>query len=85
MPLTVRLAWINWDNLGVGPSRRGILSNLQLTSAAPLPMGAAGDPAAAMMGMPMQGLVLSSVIVAEFFIPEATLIIQNFDVLNLHK
>ena len=53
---TIRLAWINWDNLGVGPSRRGILSNLQLTSAAPLPMGAAGDPTAAMMGMPMQGL-----------------------------
>eukprot|EP00095_Tigriopus_kingsejongensis_P009481 maker-scaffold3671_size7846-snap-gene-0.3 protein:Tk09481 transcript:maker-scaffold3671_size7846-snap-gene-0.3-mRNA-1 annotation:"protein lyl-1-like" len=30
--LTARLAWINWDNLGVGPSRRGILSNLQLSS-----------------------------------------------------
>ena len=60
MPLTVRLAWINWDNLGVGPSRRGILSNLQLTAAAPLPMGAAGD---ALMGMPMQGLVLTSVTV----------------------
>ncbi|CAB4055672.1 unnamed protein product [Lepeophtheirus salmonis] len=30
--LTARLAWINWDNLGVGPSRRGVLSNLQLSA-----------------------------------------------------
>ena len=32
--LTARLAWINWDSLGVGHSRRGILSNLQLSSSA---------------------------------------------------
>jgi len=30
--LTARLAWINWDALGVGPARRGILSNLQLSA-----------------------------------------------------
>jgi hypothetical protein len=29
--LTARLAWINWDNLGIEPGRRGILANLQLT------------------------------------------------------
>ncbi len=26
-----RLTWINWENLGIEPSRRGVLSNLQLT------------------------------------------------------
>jgi len=33
--LTARLAWINWENLGIEPSRRGILANLQLSSHAP--------------------------------------------------
>jgi hypothetical protein len=44
--LTARLAWINWDSLGVGPARRGILSNLQLsasTSAPPVASGMAGS------------------------------------------
>ncbi len=30
--LTARLAWINWDALGVGPARRGVLTNLQLSA-----------------------------------------------------
>lgn len=30
--LTARLAWINWDNLGIEPSRRGVLANLQLST-----------------------------------------------------
>ena len=29
--LTARLAWINWDNLGIEPGRRGVLANLQLS------------------------------------------------------
>ena len=33
--LTARLAWINWENLGIEPSRRGILANLQLSPHAP--------------------------------------------------
>ena len=39
--LTARLAWINWENLGIEPSRRGILANLQLSSGGPHgpPMG----------------------------------------------
>ncbi len=45
--LTARLAWINWDSLGVGPARRGILSNLQLASPVPPPpqsQGPIGPP-----------------------------------------
>lgn len=30
--LTARLAWINWESLGVGPARRSILSNFQFSS-----------------------------------------------------
>jgi len=30
--LTARLSWINWDNLGVTPARRGFLGGVQLTS-----------------------------------------------------
>jgi hypothetical protein len=33
--LTARLAWINWENLGIEPSRRGILANLQLSAGGP--------------------------------------------------
>ena len=29
--LTARLAWINWENLGIEPGRRGVLANLQLS------------------------------------------------------
>ena len=45
--LTARLAWINWDSLGVGPSRRGMLANLQLSVATPPEMAMAG-----IMGQP---------------------------------
>ncbi|XP_059468830.1 neurogenic differentiation factor 2 isoform X2 [Neocloeon triangulifer] len=30
--LTARLSWINWENLGVNPGRRGVLTNLTLTA-----------------------------------------------------
>ncbi|XP_045615619.2 uncharacterized protein Fer2 isoform X1 [Procambarus clarkii] len=30
--LTARLSWINWENLGVSPSRRSIFSSISLTS-----------------------------------------------------
>uniref|UniRef100_A0A8D8SKF4 Helix-loop-helix protein 13 n=3 Tax=Cacopsylla melanoneura TaxID=428564 RepID=A0A8D8SKF4_9HEMI len=30
--LTARLSWINWENLGVNPNRRGVLNSLSLTS-----------------------------------------------------
>ena len=39
--LTARLAWINWDSLGVGQARRGILANLS-SSAIPPPVDAMG-------------------------------------------
>ena len=29
--LTARLAWINWESLGIEPGRRGVLANLQLS------------------------------------------------------
>ena len=41
--LTARLAWINWDSLGVGPSRRGILSNLQLSASSQMNVGSEGN------------------------------------------
>ena len=54
--LTARLAWINWDNLGVGPSRRGVLANLQLATPSSIPIHG-GNPSMAdsmgMMGPPM--------------------------------
>ena len=30
--LTARLSWINWENLGVNPNRRSVLTNLTLTA-----------------------------------------------------
>ncbi|KAF4531813.1 hypothetical protein B566_EDAN014867 [Ephemera danica] len=30
--LTARLSWINWENLGVNPGRRGVLTTLTLTA-----------------------------------------------------
>ncbi|CAB3372548.1 Hypothetical predicted protein [Cloeon dipterum] len=30
--LTARLSWINWENLGVNPGRRGVLTNLTLSA-----------------------------------------------------
>lgn len=30
--LTARLSWINWENLGVNPNRRSVLTNLALTT-----------------------------------------------------
>jgi len=44
--LTARLAWINWDSLGVGPARRGTLSNLQLSASSTSAMApaATGPP-----------------------------------------
>jgi len=44
--LTARLAWINWDSLGVGPARRGVLSNLQLSasSTSVMPPAHTGPP-----------------------------------------
>ncbi|KAI5727022.1 hypothetical protein M8J76_012810 [Diaphorina citri] len=30
--LTARLSWINWENLGVSPNRRGVLNSLSLTT-----------------------------------------------------
>ncbi|ROT69469.1 putative helix-loop-helix protein 13 [Penaeus vannamei] len=30
--LTARLSWINWENLGVSPTRRSVLSSLALTA-----------------------------------------------------
>ena len=30
--LTARLSWINWENLGVNPNRRSVLTSLALTS-----------------------------------------------------
>ena len=45
--LTARLAWINWDQLGVGQARRGILANLS-SSAIPPPSHAVMDLAAGM-------------------------------------
>lgn len=30
--LTARLSWINWENLGVNPSRRSVLTSLALTT-----------------------------------------------------
>ena len=30
--LTARLSWINWDNLGVNPNRRGFLGAMPLTT-----------------------------------------------------
>ena len=44
--LTARLAWINWDNLGIEPGRRGVLANLQLS----------GHPHMQHMGLPPPGL-----------------------------
>ena len=44
--LTARLAWINWDNLGIEPGRRGVLANLQLS----------GRPHMQHMGLPPPGL-----------------------------
>lgn len=38
--LTARLSWINWENLGVHPGRRTLLTSLALT----------GDPTGAMHG-----------------------------------
>ncbi|XP_042864355.1 uncharacterized protein LOC122248403 [Penaeus japonicus] len=32
--LTARLSWINWENLGVSPTRRSVLSSLALTAEA---------------------------------------------------
>jgi len=40
--LTARLAWINWENLGIEPGRRGVLANLQLS----------GHPHMQHMGLP---------------------------------
>ncbi len=37
--LTARLAWINWDNLGIEPGRRGVLANLTGNSMAHGPLG----------------------------------------------
>lgn len=28
--LTARLSWINWENLGVNPSRRGVLTSYSI-------------------------------------------------------
>ena len=54
--LTARLAWINWDSLGVGPSRRGVLANLQLATPSSIPTLHGGNPSMAdsmgMMGPP---------------------------------
>jgi hypothetical protein len=30
--LTARLSWINWENLGVNPNRRSVLTTLTLTA-----------------------------------------------------
>lgn len=30
--LTARLSWINWENLGVNPNRRSVLTTLALTA-----------------------------------------------------
>jgi hypothetical protein len=30
--LTARLSWINWENLGVNPNRRSVLTSLALTT-----------------------------------------------------
>lgn len=32
LDLTARLSWINWENLGVNPGRRGAVSALSLSS-----------------------------------------------------
>ena len=49
--LTARLAWINWDNLGVGPARRGVLANLQLATPSSIPIHGGNPSMADSMGM----------------------------------
>ena len=49
--LTARLAWINWDSLGVGPARRGVLANLQLATPSSIPIHGGNPSMADSMGM----------------------------------
>lgn len=37
LDLTARLSWINWENLGVHPGRRTLLTSLTFSGEAPMP------------------------------------------------